>query len=135
MEQDKKRMNNDYDSIRIVDGKVQNLTMSYSFNVKLSENENPQVCPRVNMDGMPVKLLCQKAWEALKVSGRPSMKKLTSDQLQKNYHRKEISWRALVSQEAAAELVSLGSKTDDELDADIARLIQLKKARQTTAII
>ena len=120
---------NDFNNVRIVDGKIQGLTMSYHFNVRLSEDENPAVCPRVNLDGMPVEVLAKKAWDAMKVSGRPSMKKLTKDKLLKAYHNQEVSWRVMCSQEAASNMIASLELSDDEIEAQIARLLALKKAR------
>lgn len=120
---------NDFNNVRIVDGKIQGLTMSYHFNVRLSEDENPAVCPKVDFDGMPVSILCKKAWDAMKVSARPSMKKLTKDKLLKAYHNQEVSWRVMVSQEAASNMISALELSDDEIEAQIQRLLALKKTR------
>lgn len=120
---------NDFDSMRIEDGMIYGLTLSYHFNVKLSEDSNPAVCPNVNCDGMPVSILCKKAWEAMKVSARPSMKKLDEKSLAANYHQQDVSWRVMVSQEAAGNMVASAKMSDGELDAQIARLEALRKSR------
>lgn len=120
---------NDFDGVEIVDGKMQGLTLSYHFNVRLSEDCNPGVCPNVNCDGMPVSVLCKKAWDAMKVSARPSMKKLSEKDMLKAYHGQEVSWRVMVSQEAAGSMMQNIALSDTELDAQIAKLMALKEDR------
>ena len=117
---------NDFDNMVIEDGMIYGLTLSYHFNVRLSETSNPSVCPRVNCDGMPVEILCKKAWDAMKVSGRPSMKKLDEDELEENYNGKDINWNIMVSQEAANSWLQASSMSDDQLDREIERLMALK---------
>ena len=120
------RKDNDFNSVTIRDGRIYGLTLSYHFQVKISESENPGICPRVNCDGMPVEVLCKKAWDALKVSGRPVMKTLSSEALIKGYHNKEIEWQVMASQEYAQSYMSSGSLDNDQLDREIARLQALK---------
>ena len=120
---------NDFEAVKIEDGRVYGLTMSYHFNVKLSEDENPAICPKVDFDGMPLEVLCKKAWEAMKVSARPSMKKLKADKLDEVYNGKQVDWRVMVSQEAANNLVSNLSLSDVELEKEIKRLQALQSAR------
>jgi len=121
---------NDFENVRIIDGKIEGLTLSYHFNVRLSEDCNPAVCPNVNCDGMPVSILCKKAWDAMKVSARPSMKKLTEEEMLEVYHQKDISWKVMVSQTSAENLVSSLKMTDSELDAQIERLTKLREENQ-----
>jgi len=123
------RRMNDFDSVRIEDGKVYGLTLSYHFNVRLAEDSNPAVCPLVNCDGMPVSVLCKKAWDAMKVSARPSMKKMNEKDMLKAYHGQEVSWRVMVSQEAAGNMMASMAMSDGELDAQIAKLMELKNSR------
>ena len=120
------RKMNDFNNVRIDDGKIYGLTLSYYFNVRMSETDNPAICPRVNCDGMPVEMLCKKAWDAMKVSGRPSMKKLTPNELEENYNGKEINWNIMISQEAASNWLNASSMSDDQLDKEIERLMALK---------
>ena len=119
------RKDNDFNNLRVADGKVYGLTMSYHFNVRLSESDNPSVCPKVNFDGMPVETLCKKAWDAMKVSARPSMKKLTPDQLNKLYNQ-EIDWSIMVSQAIADARAHTYDMSSDQLDREIERLMALK---------
>jgi len=121
---------NDFENVRIEDGKIYGLTLSYAFNVKLSESENPQVSPKVNCDGMPVEILAKKAWEAMKVSARPSMKKLDVETLKETYHGKTVSWRVMCSQEAANAHISSISMSNKELDLEIAKLQALQESRK-----
>lgn len=120
---------NSYDGIRIEDSRIYGLTMSYHFNVKLNDNENPAICPKVDFDGMPLEILCKKAWEAMKVSARPSMKKLPVEKLDEVYNGKTVDWRVMVSQEAANNLVNNLSLSDVELEKEIKRLQALQSAR------
>jgi len=121
------RKMNDYKNMRIEDGKVYGLTMSYHFNVRLSETDNPSVCPKVNFDGMPVEILCKKAWDAMKVSARPSMKKLDVDQLEEMYNGQDIDWSVMVSQAAADMRAKTLNMTDEQLDREIERLKALRR--------
>ena len=120
------RKDNNFDNLTIKNGRIYGLTMSYHFQVKLSESENPGICPKVNCDGMPVEVLMKKAWEAMKVSGRPSMKKLSKDDLIKAYHNQEINWSVMVSQEAANNWLGTASMDDNQLDREIERLQALR---------
>ena len=122
------RKANDYGNVRIENGKVYGLTMSYHFNVRLSESENPSVCPKVDFDGMPVETLFRKAWDAMKVSARPSMKKLDVDQLDELYNGKDVDWTVMVSQAAADMRAKTASMTDDQLDREIERLKAMRKS-------
>ena len=120
------RKDNNFDNLTIKNGRIYGLTMSYHFQVKLSESENPGICPKVNCDGMPVEVLMKKAWEAMKVSGRPSMKKLSKDDLIKAYHNQEVNWSVMVSQEAANNWLGTASMDDNQLDREIERLQALR---------
>ena len=119
---------NDFKNVRIDDGMIYGLTLSYHFNVKISESDNPSVCPKVNCDGMPVDVLCKKAWDAMKVSGRPSMKKLTPDELSENYDGKEVNWQVMVSQEAANNYLNTSNMSDSQLEREIQRLQAMKSS-------
>ena len=119
---------NDFKNVRIEDGMIYGLTLSYHFNVKISESENPSVCPKVNCDGMPVDVLCKKAWDAMKVSGRPSMKKLTPDELSENYDGKEVNWQIMVSQEAANSYLNTSNMSDKQLEREIERLQAMRSS-------
>ena len=119
---------NDYNNMTIRDGKVYGLTMSYHFNVRLSESENPSVCPKVDFDGMPVETLCRKAWDAMKVSARPSMKKLDVEQLDRLFNNVEIDWTMMVSQSASDLRARTMNMTDEQLDREIERLRALRKS-------
>ena len=123
------RKDNDFSNMEIKDGKVYGLTMSYHFNVRLSESDNPSVCPKVNFDGMPVETLCRKAWDAMKVSARPSMKKLTPDQLNKLYNR-DIDWSIMISQAIADARARTFDMTNEQLDREIERLMTLKNTEK-----
>jgi len=122
------RKANDYNNVRIEDGMIYGLTMSYHFNVRLSESENPSVCPRVDFDGMPMETLCRKAWDAMKVSARPSMKKLDVEQLDELYNNQDINWSVMVSQAAADMRAKTASMTDEQLDREIERLKAMRKS-------
>ncbi len=117
---------NDFANVTIDDGKIYGLTLSYHFQVKISESENPAVCPQVNCDGMPVEVLCKKAWDAMKVSGRPSMKKLNAKELEDSYNHQDINWQVMVSQEAANSYLNTSSMSDDQLEREIQRLQNLR---------
>ena len=119
---------NDFKNVRIEDGMIYGLTLSYHFNVKISESENPSVCPKVNCDGMPVDVLCKKAWDAMKVSGRPSMKKLTPEELSENYDGKEVNWQIMVSQEAANSYLNTSNMSDSQLEREIERLQAMRSS-------
>ena len=119
---------NDFKNVRIEDGKIYGLTLSFHFNVKISESENPSVCPLVNCDGMPVDVLCKKAWDAMKVSGRPSMKKLTPEELSDNYDGKEVNWQIMVSQEAANSYLNTSNMSDSQLEREIERLQAMRNS-------
>ena len=121
---------NDFGAVTIRGGKIYGLTLSYHFNVKLAEDKNPAVCPRVNCDGMPVEMLCKKAWDAMKVSGRPSMKRLEEKVLLAEYHNKEIEWQMMVSQEFANNHISTNSLDNEQLEREIARLEELRAGRK-----
>ena len=119
---------NDFKNVRIEDGMIYGLTLSYHFNVKISESENPSVCPKVNCDGMPVDVLCKKAWDAMKVSGRPSMKKLSAEELSENYDGKEVNWQIMVSQEAANSYLNTSNMSDSQLEREIERLQAMRSS-------
>ena len=119
---------NDFKNVRIEDGMIYGLTLSYHFNVKISESDNPSVCPQVNCDGMPVDVLCKKAWDAMKVSGRPSMKKLSADELSENYDGKEVNWQVMVSQEAANNYLNTSNMSDSQLEREIERLQAMRSS-------
>jgi len=125
---------NDFANTTIKDGKIYGLTLSYAFNVAISESENPQITPRVDCDGMPFELFAKKCWDAMKVSGRPSMKKLNHEKLMQVYHNQDISWRIMMSQKAASEHLAIASMSDDEMDNEIERLLELQKARKAESI-
>lgn len=120
------RKMNDFSKVEIRDGRIYGLTLNYHFQVKVSESDNPSICPKVDCDGMPVEMLCKKAWEAMKVSGRPSMKKLSADKLIEKYNNEDISWKVMVSQEAANSWLSMDDMSNNQLDAEIARLQALR---------
>ena len=119
---------NDFKNVRIEDGMIYGLTLSFHFNVKISESENPSVCPKVNCDGMPVDVLCKKAWDAMKVSGRPSMKKLSAEELSENYDGKEVNWQVMVSQEAANSYLNTSNMSDSQLEREIQRLQAMRSS-------
>ena len=119
---------NDFKNVRIEDGMIYGLTLSFHFNVKISESENPSVCPKVNCDGMPVDVLCKKAWDAMKVSGRPSMKKLSAEELSENYDGKEVNWQVMVSQEAANSYLNTSNMSDSQLEREIERLQAMRSS-------
>lgn len=119
-----------WDNVKIVNGRITNLVHSTYFNVRLDESTNPTICPIVDFEGMPVETLVKKAWDAMKVSARPSMKKLTEKLLKDTYDGQEISWRVMVSQDAAYALAASATMTDSELDRQIEALEALKAERE-----
>jgi len=119
-----------WDKVEIVGGRIKNLVHSAYFNVRLDESTNPAICPIVDFEGMPIETLVRKAWDAMKVSARPSMKKLNEKRLKETYDGQEISWRVMVSQEAANALVISAAMTDAELDKQIELLEALKAERE-----
>ena len=119
-----------WDNVEIVNGRIRNLVHSAYFNVRLDESTNPAICPIVDFEGMPVETLVKKAWDAMKVSARPSMKKLNEKTLKDTYDGQEVSWRVMVSQEAANALATSATMTDEELDKQIELLEALKAERE-----
>jgi len=119
-----------WDNVEIVNGRIRNLVHSAYFNVRLDESTNPAICPIVDFEGMPVETLVKKAWDAMKVSARPSMKKLNEKTLKDTYDGQEVSWRVMVSQEAANALATSATMTDEELDKQIEMLEALKAERE-----
>lgn len=119
-----------WDKVEIIDGRIHNLKFGAYFNVRLDETTNPSICPVVDFEGMPVDVLVQKAWDAMKVSARPSMKKLNEKVLKETYDGQEVSWRVMVSQAAASQLVKASSMTDSELDKQIEALEELRAQRE-----
>lgn len=119
-----------WDNVIIENGRIKNLKYGAYFNVRLDESTNPAICPTVDFEGMPVETLIKKAWDAMKVSARPSMKKLNEKNLKATYDNQEISWRVMVSQEAANALTASSTMTDSELEKQIEALRALKIARQ-----
>jgi len=119
-----------WDNVTIVNGRIQNLVHSAYFNVRLDESTNPAICPIVDFEGMPLETLVKKAWDAMKVSARPSMKKLSEKVLKDTYDNQEISWRVMVSQEAANALAASATMSDAELDKQIEMLENLKAERE-----
>jgi len=118
-----------FDELEIVDGRIHNFTYGQYFNVRLDESTNPSICPLVDFEGMPVEVLVKKAWDAMKVSARPSMKKLSEKSLKEIYDGETISWRVMVSQEAATSLAASAKMSDIELDKQIEALEALRAER------
>ena len=119
-----------WDKVEIVDGRISNLVHSSYFNVRLDESTNPAICPIVDFEGMPIETLVKKAWDAMKVSARPSMKKLNEKVLKDTYDGQEVSWRVMVSQEAANALAASATMSDAELDKQIEALEALRAERE-----
>jgi len=119
-----------WDNVTIVNGRIQNLVHSAYFNVRLDESTNPAICPIVDFEGMPIETLVKKAWDAMKVSARPSMKKLSEKVLKSTYDGQEVSWRVMVSQEAANALAASATMSDAELDKQIEALEAIKAERE-----
>ena len=74
-----------WDKVEIVNGRISNLVHSAYFAVRLDETTNPTIAPIVDFEGMPLETLVKKAWDAMKVSARPSMKKLSEKVLKDTY--------------------------------------------------
>lgn len=119
-----------WDNVTIVNGRISNLVHSSYFNVRLDESTNPAICPIVDFEGMPIETLVKKAWDAMKVSARPSMKKLNEKVLKDTYDGQEVSWRVMVSQEAANALAASATMSDAELDKQIEALEALRAERE-----
>ena len=109
----------------IKDGRIYNVSISEYFNVRLSDDENPSICPTVILDGMPISTAKKLMHESLKVRGRPAMKKMDVETLRKTYNG-NISWRVLFSKEGADTHRSQITMSDDELENEINRLKALK---------
>ena len=123
-----------WDKIEIKEGRIHNLKYGQYFNVRLHETANPSICPLVDFEGMPVETLVKKAWDAMKVSARPSMKKLSEKTLKDTYDGQEISWRVMVSQEAATALAASAKMTDEELEKQIQALEELRAKRNEESL-
>ena len=109
----------------IKDNRIYGVKINDYFNVRLSDDENPSISPTIVLDGMPVKTMAKLCHEALKVRGRPAMKKLDVETLKKTYDG-EISWRVLFSKDGAERHVAQATMTNEELDAEIERLKELQ---------
>ena len=109
----------------IKDGRIYNLSISEYFNVRLSDDDNPSINPVISLDGMPVKIMTKLCHEALKVRGRPAMKKLDAKALKATY-KGEISWRVLFSKVGAETYQSQITMSSSEIDAEISRLKALQ---------
>ena len=112
----------------IKDGKVYGIKFSEYFNVQLSNDTNPSICPVVDFDGMPVKTLAKLAFDSMKVKGRPVMKKMSTENLKKTY-KGTVHWTAFISKEGAAQHHAIVSMSDEELETMIAK-IQAERAAQ-----
>ena len=107
-------------------GIIKGVKVNDYFNVKLDGGENPQINPTITLDGMPVDVMAKLCHEALKVRGRPAMKKLDVDTLKKTY-KGEVSWRVLFNRQGGQNFVAQSTMSNEELDKEIERL----KALQT----
>lgn len=114
---------------KIENGTIQGVSISEYFNVKLDNGENPQINPTITLDGMPTNIMAKLCHEALKVRGRPAMKKLDVDTLKKVY-KGDISWRVLFNRQGGQTFVEQMAMSRSELDGEIERL----KALQASAI-
>lgn len=112
----------------IKDEKLFGIKISEYFSVRLSENSNPSINPTVNLDHMPVKVMAKLVHEALKVRGRPAMKKLPVEKL-KEVYKGEISWRVLYSHEGATRHQKYIDMSDEEVKSEIERLNVLIRRR------
>jgi hypothetical protein len=112
----------------IKNGRIYNISISEYFNVRLSDDENPSICPNIVIDDMPVSIAKKLIHESLKVRGRPTMKKMDVETLKKVY-KGDISWRVLFNKEGAEIYKSQVSMSNSELDNEIARLTALKASQ------
>lgn len=108
-----------YPNARIENGKLYGVKFSEYFTVQIG-NDNPSICPMVDFDHMPIEMLVKLAFDAMKVKGRPAMKKLSIDELKRIYAG-EISWRVLVSREGAAQHQSWSEMSLEEMEAEISK--------------
>lgn len=117
-------------NVTIKDGRVYGIKFSEHFNVQLTEDENPSICPIIDFDGMPLKTLIKLAFDSMKVKGRPAMKKMDAETLRKVY-KGTVSWRVMISKEGAAQHAAQIEMSNDELEVEIARLQARIEKRQT----
>lgn len=109
----------------IKDGRIYGISISEYFNVRLSDDENPSICPNVTLDDMPLSTMKKLVHESLKVRGRPAMKKMDVETLKETY-KGTISWRVLFSKEGADIHRSQITMSDNELENEIKRLQALR---------
>lgn len=113
----------------IKDGRIYGIKFSEHFNVQLSEDQNPSICPIVDFDGMPLKTLIKLAFDSMKVKGRPAMKNMDIETLKKVYEG-VVSWRVLISKEGAAQHAAQVEMSNEELETEIARIQDRIENRQ-----
>jgi len=109
----------------IANGRIYNVSISEYFNVRLSSDDNPSINPTINLNDMPLKVMAKLCHEALKVRGRPAMKKMDVKALEATY-KGEISWRVLFSKVGAETYQSQITMSNSEIDAEISRLKALQ---------
>jgi len=106
-------------------GRIYNVSISEYFNVRLSDDENPSINPTIDLKDMPLKIVAKLCHEALKVRGRPAMKRMSVEELKKTYKGK-ISWRVFYNKTGADIYRSQITMSNDEIEAEIVRLSALK---------
>lgn len=119
-----------YDKARIENGKLYGVKFSEYFTVQLG-NANPSICPVIDFDHIPVKVLIKLAFDSMKVKGRPAMKRLDTEQLKKAYAG-TISWRVMLSKDGAAQHQAQIEMSDDELEQTLEKL-KARRAAQRAA--
>ena len=110
----------------IENGIIHGLEHEEFFNVMLHNGDNPAVKLNCDLEGMPVKTLVKLAYDTMKVKFRPHVKGMQTEKFKEAFNNKTISWREMISKDAAKSVIEMAEKTPEELDAEIKRLMALR---------
>lgn len=110
----------------IENGVIHGIEHEEFFNVMLHNGDNLAIKLNCDFEDMPVKTLVKLAYDTMKVKFRPHVKGMQSEKFKKAYNNKTIPWREMISKGAIKISIDAGEQTDDEIDAQVARLLALK---------
>lgn len=112
--------------VTIRNGRVYGMEFEEYFNVLLHNGDNVAIKVKCDFDGIPVEIAARVMYSELKVKFRPHVKAMTTEALKKAFNNQTISWRDMLYKESARSTIEAVGKTDEEIDAQIARLTAMK---------